>query len=93
MALEMRVKVTKRFINPLTNRMAVIDEERNVPCNPFWQRRVDQGDCKKLSQRPIQKATIKAQTAVEKMNAEMAAKPKKPKDKTPIMSSDKKGSK
>ena len=45
---EMRVKVKKAFMSPLTNRMAEVDSEMNVPMKQFWLKRLQQGDCEKI---------------------------------------------
>ena len=49
MANEMRVKVKKQFLSPLTNRMIKFDSEVNVPVNQFWLKRLSQGDCEKIN--------------------------------------------
>lgn len=44
----MRVKVKKDFMSPLTNRMAKVDQEMNVPKTMFWLRRIKDGDCEQM---------------------------------------------
>lgn len=52
------IRVKKAFLNPLTNRMATVDSEFNVPNARFWFRRIAEGDCVKikgLSKKPASK--------------------------------------
>lgn len=48
MANEMRIKVKKKFLSPLTNRMADIGQEMNVPMSQFWFKRLQAHDCEKI---------------------------------------------
>jgi len=48
MTNEMRVKIVKRFLSPLTGRMTKVGEELNVPMNKFWLKRKRLGDCEKI---------------------------------------------
>jgi len=67
MANEMRVKVKKQFLSPLTNRMAKVDEEMNVPQSRFWFRRLQEGDCQKIGKsKPKSKPKVKAPSLPQK---------------------------
>ncbi len=45
------VKFLKKFRNPITNRMAIVGSEMNVPNGIFWMRRIEQKDCEKLKRK------------------------------------------
>lgn len=47
MKQSIRVKVLKPFRNPLTNRMAQVDQCMNVPETIFWLKRLAVNDCEK----------------------------------------------
>lgn len=48
MSDSMRIKIKRKFTNPLTGRRAQIDEEFNVPKNQFWFKRILEKDCELL---------------------------------------------
>lgn len=61
-----KVKVLKKFINPLTNRMAEVDQVLNVPEGIFWLRRLDAKDCERVLEKPKSKDKPASQKAEKK---------------------------
>jgi len=53
----MRIKVLKSFPSPLTNRMAEVDSELNVPKSQFWFKRIEQKDCIEIKKKTKSKAS------------------------------------
>lgn len=62
----MRIKVKKSFMSPLTNRIAQVDSEMNVPQNRFWFKRIAQGDCEKIKMQIKAKAAPVKDAVVDK---------------------------
>lgn len=65
MANEIRVRVKRRFMSPLNNRLAAVDSVLNVPRNQFWLRRIADKDCEilksvKKEKGPAEKPQAKA---------------------------------
>ena len=54
MKQSIRVKVLKSFRNPLTDRMAKVDQCMNVPESIFWLKRLSTGDCEKSKKVKVQ---------------------------------------
>ena len=59
MSNSMRIKIKKKFINPLSNRREKEGTELNVPKNQFWLKRLRDGDCEKIKAKSKIKAPKK----------------------------------
>ena len=60
----MKVKIKRKFSNPMTGRRAKIDEELNVPKNQFWFKRIQEKDCELIKKftkaKPAKESGVKA---------------------------------
>ena len=59
-----KVKIIKKFPNPLTSRRTEIGQELNVPKNQFWLKRLKQKDCELIEKftkaKPVKESGAKA---------------------------------
>jgi len=51
MSATMKVKILKKFPNPLTGRKAEVGQEIKVPKNQFWLKRLADKDCEEIKQK------------------------------------------